>query len=250
MTVKPITSDALPMGHGFFTREGGVSDGLYAGLNCGLGSDDDLSAVLENRLRVATALGAATISSLHQVHSADVIIAENMDPSERPQADALVTAQPGLALGILTADCTPVLFADAQNAVIGAAHAGWKGALNGVLESTIEAMVGLGANRDTIRAVAGPTISQRNYEVGAEFLEQFEAEDPSTLRFFANGVADHKYQFDLPGFVLSRLRAAGVSAEWTGHCTYEDAEKFFSYRRTTHLAEPDYGRQMSAIILG
>jgi len=249
MSVKPVISDALPVRHGFFTRAGGISEGLYAGLNCGLGSEDERSRVIENRARAAQFLGQDDIASLYQIHSANVVIAEDIDPSDRPEADALITAQPGLAIGILTADCTPVLFADPKNNVVGAAHAGWKGALNGVLEATVDAMISLGAQRETISAVAGPTISQRNYEVGQEFLEQFEAADPEALRFFAIGASADKYQFDLPGFVLARLRDAGVSAEWTGHCTYADEDRFFSYRRTTHRKESDYGRQISAIVI-
>ena len=249
MSVKPVTADTLGVRHGFFTRDGGVSSGIYAGLNCGLGSDDDRSLVVENRARVAAHLGADDIASLYQVHSADVVIADDLRRDDKPKADALVTSTPGLAIGILTADCTPVLFSDADAGVIGAAHAGWKGAVSGVLEATIEAMTNLGAKRENISAVAGPTISQQNYEVGQEFLERFEAEDPNSLRFFANGVSPKKYQFDLPGFVLTALGNSGVNASWTGQCTYADEARFFSFRRTTHRGEPDYGRQISAIIL-
>ncbi|MEM9715953.1 MAG: peptidoglycan editing factor PgeF [Pseudomonadota bacterium] len=249
MTVRPVTHDGVKVRHGFFTREGGISTGIYQGLNCGLGSNDDRDQVVENRNRVATALGTSSLTSVYQIHSPDVAIADQIDPSDPPKADALVTATPGLAIGILTADCTPVLFADPKAGVIGAAHAGWKGAIGGVLENTVDAMIGLGATRDDIMATAGPTISQANYEVGQDFMEQFLAEDPDFARFFANGVQPEKYQFDLPGFVLSRLRAAGVTAEWTGHCTYADEDRFFSYRRTTHRGEPDYGRQISAIML-
>ncbi|MEM0978272.1 MAG: peptidoglycan editing factor PgeF [Pseudomonadota bacterium] len=250
MILKPITSDHLGTRHGFFTRQGGVSDGIYRGLNCGVGSSDKQDAVSENRSRVTSHFGAGRLVTVHQVHSSDVVVAENVDLTKRPKADALVTAEPGLALGVLTADCTPVLFSDSTAGVIGAAHAGWKGALAGILENTIAAMVRLGASRDRIAAVAGPTISQANYEVGQEFLETFEAEDPETLRFFAAGRTPEKYQFDLPGFALSRLREAGVDATWTGHCTYGDADQFFSYRRTTHAKEPDYGRQISVVTLG
>ena len=248
MTLSPITSPLLAgLQHGFFTRQGGVSDGLYDSLNCGPGSDDDGGAVAENRARVAAHLGAQTLLSLHQIHSDKVVTVTDADwPSDRPQADAMVTDRPGIALGALAADCAPVLFADPDAGVIGAAHSGWKGALGGVLEATVEAMRALGA-RD-IRAVVGPTISQRAYEVGPEFLERFMDEDPEFSMFFAQG-RDDRYQFDLPGFALSRLRAAGAEAEWCGHCTYSDPARFFSYRRTTHAREPDYGRQVSAIRL-
>ena len=248
MTLSPITSRLLAgLQHGFFTRQGGVSGGLYDSLNCGPGSDDDGGAVAENRARVATHLGARTLLSLHQVHSDRVVTVTDPDwQGERPQADAMVTDRPGIALGALAADCAPVLFADARAGVIGAAHAGWKGALGGVLEATVEAMRALGA-RD-IRAVVGPAISQRAYEVGPEFLDRFMDEDPDFSMFFAQGQGD-RYQFDLPGFALSRLRAAGAEAEWCGRCTYSDPARFFSYRRTTHSGEPDYGRQVSAIRL-
>ena len=237
--------------HGFFTRKGGASSGLYAGLNCGRGSKDQQDVVATNRARVADAMGVAPdrLAGVHQVHSADVVVITDPDrinAADQPDADALVTALPGVALSVLTADCQPVLFADAQAGVIGAAHAGWKGALSGVLEATAEAMRDLGATR--IRAVIGPSISQRAYEVGWDFMENFTAEDPEYQRFFSNG-PNEKPMFDLPAFGLSRLRAAGVEAQWIGHCTYSDPERFFSYRRTTHQGEPDYGRLISAIAL-
>lgn len=237
--------------HGFFTRKGGASSGLYAGLNCGRGSKDQQDVVATNRARVADAMGVAPdrLAGVHQVHSADVVVITDPDrinAADQPDADALVTALPGVALSVLTADCQPVLFADAQAGVIGAAHAGWKGALSGVLEATAEAMRDLGATR--IRAVIGPSISQRAYEVGWDFMENFTAEDPEYQRFFSNG-PNEKPMFDLPAFGLSRLRAAGVEARWIGHCTYSDPERFFSYRRTTHQGEPDYGRLISAIAL-
>ena len=248
MTLSPITSPLLDgITHGFFTREGGASTGIYAGLNCGNGSSDQADVVALNRARVAETMGVANLAGVHQVHSADVIVVE--DVAARPKADALVTATPGVALTILTADCQPVLFADREAGVIGAAHAGWKGALDGVLEATVDAMEGCGADRGRIRTVIGPSISQRAYEVGQEFLERFMDENSDHARFFANGV-DGKYQFDLTGFGLSRLRAAGVAeAEWTGHCTYSDAARFYSYRRSTHLDEADYGRLIAAIRL-
>ena len=186
--------------------------------------------------------------SVHQVHSAKVETVDGPLNSAKPQADAMVSATPGVALGILTADCQPVLFADPDAGVIGAAHAGWRGALDGVLEATIDAMIDLGADRETITAVIGPSISQRAYEVGPEFLETFLAEDPQFARFFVNGEND-KFHFDLPGFGLHKLRSAGVNAEWTRHCTYSDADRFYSYRRATHAREADYGRLISAIRL-
>lgn len=250
MTLDAITSDALAgTPHGFFTRRGGASSGVYAGLNCGAGSQDLAEVVEINRARVAKAMGVAPdhLVGVHQVHSPDVVVVDGPQDT-RPKADALVTATPGLSLSILTADCGPVLFADRKARVVGAAHAGWKGALDGVLEHTIDAMIGLGASRDGITAILGPTISQGNYEVGPEFLERFIALDTDNSRFFANG-QEGKFQFDLPKYCLTRLRAAGVTADWIGDCTYGDAERFYSYRRSTHLNEADYGRLISAIRL-
>jgi YfiH family protein len=250
MTLKPITSDDLPARHGFFTRAGGASSGVYSGLNCGLGSTDQRETVLINRARVADALGvdADRLVSVHQTHSANAVALDG--PQEAPiQADAMVTATPGLALGILTADCQPVLFADAENGVAGAAHAGWKGALDGILEATIDAMETLGADRSRIHAVIGPSISQRAYEVGPEFLDRFMDDAPENARFFANGEGD-RLQFDLIGFGLHRLRQAGIAhASWTGHCTYSDPDRFYSYRRSVHRREADYGRLISVIRL-
>lgn len=245
--LAPITSPLLDgVRHGFFTREGGASTGVYEGLNCGAGSSDQAEVVALNRARVADAMGVAELAGVHQVHSADVVVA---DVNARENADALVTATPGVALTILTADCQPVLFSDPEASVVAAAHAGWKGALDGVLEATLDAMEDLGADRGRISAVIGPSISQRAYEVGQEFLERFMDEDPEHLRFFVNG-AEGKYQFDLTGFGLSRLRAAGVGqAEWTGHCTYADPARFYSYRRATHLGEADYGRLIASIMV-
>ncbi|WP_146585103.1 peptidoglycan editing factor PgeF [Puniceibacterium confluentis] len=250
MTLEIITADSLaPLRHGFFTRRGGASSGVFAGLNCGTGSSDQTEIVAINRTRVAEAMDVATshLVGVHQVHSADVV--EISQPSEdRPRADAMVTRTTGIALGVLTADCQPVLFADAHNGVIGAAHAGWRGALDGVLERTIDAMESLGAERDRIAAVIGPSISQRAYEVGPEFFDTFLSEDPQNARFFANGTGD-RLHFDLPGFGLHRLRLAGVAAEWTRHCTYSDPDRFYSYRRTTHDQQADYGRLISVIRL-
>lgn len=251
MTLEIITSDSLSRyRHGFFTRKGGASSGIFAGLNCGTGSTDQSEIVAINRSRVANALDLPLkhLTTVHQVHSARAITVDAPLTEPRPKADALVSATPGMGLAILTADCQPVLFADPVAGVIGAAHAGWRGARDGVLETTIEAMLELGATRDTIRAVIGPTISQRAYEVGPEFFEDFIAEDPVNTRFFAGGAGD-RMQFDLPAYGLHRLRSAGVEAEWTRHCTYSDPDRFYSYRRTTHAKEADYGRLISVIRL-
>ncbi|MCR9126633.1 MAG: peptidoglycan editing factor PgeF [Rhodobacteraceae bacterium] len=251
MTLEILTSEALaPLRHGFFTRRGGASSGVFSGLNCGTGSSDQSDMVAINRQRVAEAMGAAqgTLCAMRQVHSADVVTLTG-PPDAKPRADAMVTRQPGLVLTVLTADCQPVLFSDPAARVIGAAHAGWRGALDGVLEATVDAMVALGANRANIRAVIGPSISQRAYEVGPEFLDRFLDADHGFARFFAQGAGD-RMLFDLPGFGLDRLRAAGVgAAEWTRHCTYSDAERFFSYRRSVHAREADYGRLIAAITL-
>lgn len=251
MTLEIITSPLLrPLAHGFFTRKGGASSGVFAGLNCGTGSSDLAGAVTINRERVATALGVTpeTLVGVTQVHSADVVTVTG-PLAESPRADAMVTAVPGLALAVLTADCQPVLFADREAGVIGAAHAGWRGTVDGVLENTLDAMAALGARRAHTVAVIGPAISQRAYEVGPEFLDTVLAEDPEADRFFINGEGD-RYLFDLPGYGLSRLRGAGIGeAEWTGHCTCSDAARFYSYRRSVHLREADYGRLISAIRL-
>jgi len=251
MTLEILTADSLaPLRHGFFTRRGGASSGVFSGLNCGPGSSDQSEIVQINRTRVAEAMGIASdhLITVHQVHSPDVVtVTGPLDT--RPRADAMVTDVPGVALAVLTADCQPVLFADVANGVIGAAHAGWRGALDGVLEATVAAMVDLGAERRRIKAVIGPSISQAAYEVGPEFIEEFLADDPDNARFFANGESG-RYQFDLPGFGLHRLRQSGIGqAEWTRHCTYDDPERFYSYRRTTHAGEADYGRLISVIRL-
>jgi YfiH family protein len=249
--LDPITSPLLDgVTHGFFTRVGGASTGIFAGLNCGGGSSDQAEVVAMNRARVAAAMGVTddALVGVHQVHSADVASVDGPTHA-RPKADAVVTATPGVALGVLTADCQPVLFADRAAGVIGAAHAGWRGAFDGVLEATVDAMEHLGANRAQIRAAIGPSISQRAYEVGQEFFEHFVDAERDNARFFINGV-EGKYLFDLTGFGLARLRAAGVhAAGWTGHCTYSDPALFYSYRRATHRAEADYGRLISAIRL-
>lgn len=250
-TLELLTHDALlPLAHGFFTRKGGASSGIFQGLNCGQGSSDQSEAVAVNRARVADRMGLspAALVGVHQVHSADVVIVT--EPFDKPpRADGLVTDRPGLALTVLTADCQPVLLADPEAGVIGAAHAGWRGALAGVLGNTVRAMETLGARPERIRAVIGPTISQRAYEVGQEFMDSFLAEDPAFDRFFVGRSGD-RLHFDLPGFGLHQLRAAGVGrAVWTGHCTYSDPDRFFSYRRSVHMREADYGRLISAIRL-
>jgi hypothetical protein len=249
-TLEILTHPALTARHGFFTRKGGASSGIFAGLNCGTGSSDQAEIVAINRARVAEAMGVAptALLTVHQVHSARAIPV-SAPLADRPEADAMVTATPGLALAVLTADCQPVLFHDPTAGVIGAAHAGWRGAMDGVLEATLAAMEGLGASRARIRAVIGPTISQAAYAVGPEFLDRFRAEDPDNTRFFATGPGD-RFLFDLPAYGLSRLRAAGIGhAEWTGHCTYRDSARFYSFRRTTHAGEADYGRLISTIRL-
>ncbi|THD76430.1 peptidoglycan editing factor PgeF [Thalassobius vesicularis] len=251
MTLEFLTSDLLrDTQHGFFTRKGGASSGIFSGLNCGFGSSDQREIVSINRTRVAGAMDVPpeALVTIHQTHSPDVVVVTQPGPQSGP-ADAMVSATPGIALGILTADCQPVLFADDSAGVIGAAHAGWRGALDGVLESTLDAMESLGATRANISAVIGPTISQRAYEVGPEFLAAFLAEAPDNARFFAKGQGD-RMMFDLPSYGLHRLRTAGIGqAEWIGHCTYHDPDRFFSYRRTTHAGEADYGRLISVIRL-
>ena len=251
MTLEIITAETLsPLRHGFFTRKGGASSGVFSGLNCGPGSSDQREIVAINRARVAQAMEVPNeaLVTVSQVHSSKVVTVTGPVSDPRPEADGLVTREPGIALAVLTADCQPVLFADSEAGVIGAAHAGWRGAQAGVLEETIDAMIALGASRDGIRAVIGPTISQRAYEVGPEFLEEFMAEDPGNGRFFAGGQGN-RAQFDLPAYGLHRLRSAGVAAEWTRHCTYSDPDRFYSFRRATHLREADYGRLISAIRL-
>lgn len=252
MTLQVLTSDALSaVRHGFFTRKGGASSGVFTGLNCGPGSSDQADAVRTNRARVATHMGAAygDLITVYQTHSAIVLPVSGPFEDATPEADGIVTATPGIVLGILTADCQPVLFADAKAGVVGAAHAGWKGAQGGVLEATLSAMEALGANRANTTAVIGPSISQKAYEVGPEFLDRFLEEDLDNSRFFGAG-SEGRMQFDLISYGLHRLRAAGVGhAESTGHCTYADADRFYSYRRATHRGEADYGRLISTIRL-
>lgn len=251
MTLDIITTDTLaPIRHGFFGRAGGASSGVYAGLNCGYGSTDQHEAVALNRSRVAMAMGVEddALIGVHQIHSADVVTVTAAS-AERPKGDAMVTNQPGIALSVLTADCQPILLADQIAGVIAAVHAGWKGALAGVIEETVAAMEALGADAPHITAAIGPSISQRAYEVGPEFLDTFMDADPDAPRFFANGEGD-RYLFDLPAYGLHRLRNAGVGqASWTRHCTYSDPDRFFSYRRSVHNKEADYGRLIAAIRL-
>jgi YfiH family protein len=238
--------------HGFFTRAGGVSVGIYASLNCGLGSADERGRVAQNRARVAAALGqpADRLVTPYQVHGTVALaVSAPWDAGARPEADALVTATPGLAIAVGTADCAPVLFADPVARVIGAAHAGWRGALAGVLEATVAAMEALGARRDRIDAVLGPTISGENYEVGPELVARFCEAEADNARFFATGGRPGHARFDLPAFILARLAQAGVAAADLEMCTYAEADRLFSYRRATHAGEGDYGRQLSAIVL-
>jgi YfiH family protein len=239
--------------HAFFTRAGGVSRGVYASLNAGVGSNDDPGHVAENRARMAATIGVATERFLtcYQVHSPGVVVAAEPWPAEaRPHADAIVTMVAGLAIGVSTADCGPVLFADAQARVIGAAHAGWRGALSGVTDQTITAMERLGASRARIVAALGPMIRQKNYETGADLRDRFIAADPATARFFRPSAREGHFMFDLAGYVAARLAAAGVGTiEDVDACTYADEEQFFSYRRMTHRGEADYGRHVNMIVL-
>lgn len=239
--------------HGFGTREGGVSKGIYTSLNCGAGSNDCPEDVAENRARLAASIGAhpSQLITPYQVHSPDAVIAEGVwSKADAPKADAIVTRTPGLAIAVSTADCVPVLFADSQAGIIGAAHAGWRGAIGGVLESTLDAMEKIGAERGRITASIGPAISQAAYEVGLEFEDIFLEEDTANAEFFVRKVPDAKPHFDLTGYVCARLTRAGAGKiSNLNLCTYADSERFFSYRRTCHKSEPDYGRQISAIVI-
>lgn len=250
---SPLLDQARHQGirHGFFTRKGGVSEGIYRGLNTGVGSADDQQRVAENRRRVAVWMGVEpqALLSVHQIHSPDVVVASGPFGAERPKADAIVTAVPGLAICASAADCGPVLFVDAEARVIGAAHAGWKGAFTGVLENTIAAMESLGASRSRITAVLGPSISPANYEVGPEFVDRFLAADPDNARWFTPSASAGHAMFDLNGYTVDRLVKAGVAAECLDRCTYAEEDLFYSYRRATHRKEPDYGRLISAIAI-
>lgn len=259
MTVEPIRSGALQtddVAHGFFTRRGGVSVGLFDSLNCGLGSSDDTDAVVENRRRVTSSLGVSHLVTCHQIHSADVVTVggpqgrDPWQPAQAPKADAMATNMPGIALGVLTADCAPILLVEPNAKVIAVAHAGWRGALYGVGEAIIEAMENLGAARPDIRATVGPCIAKESYEVGPEFPEPFVDRDSGAKSFFAEGERQSHWQFDLPGYVVARLQAFGVDrANALAHDTYAQDSEFFSYRRSCHKNEPDYGRCISAIAL-
>jgi YfiH family protein len=253
MMVK-AESLALPgIRHAFFTRQGGVSGGCYESLNGGVGSRDRAADVAENRARMAAALGVAPpcLLTAYQIHSPDVVVADTpWTPEARPRADAIVTRTPGLAIGVSTADCGPVLLADPQARIIGAAHAGWRGALSGVIEATIGAMTQLGAMPSRIEAALGPMIRQRSYEVGSDLIDRFAAEDAASRPFFIAGTRAGHSLFDLAGYVAMRLARAGVGhIEDVGLCTYADPELFYSYRRATHRAEQDYGRHINAIAL-
>ncbi|HWQ86522.1 peptidoglycan editing factor PgeF [Brevundimonas sp.] len=255
MTLTPLTHpllDKAGVRHGFFTRRGGVSAGIHDSLNTGLGSTDAAAAVAENRRRVAAHMGGAPddFAACYQIHSSLARVAETGWKGDRPEGDATVTAAPGVICAVLTADCAPVLLADPEAGIVGAAHAGWKGALDGIVHSTVAAMQALGAEPRRIVAVIGPCIAQASYEVGADFEDRFEHHDPGSGRFFVPGETPDKRLFDLPGFVLWRLEQAGVGeAAWTGHDTRVDETQFFSNRRAHLNGEPDFGRLMSAISL-
>jgi YfiH family protein len=254
MTLESLLLSSVPgIRHAFFNREGGVSSGIYAGLNGGLGSQDAPDKVQENRRRMAAALEVAPdkLLTLYQIHSPDVVVAtEPWQASVRPKGDAMVTKVPGIALGVTAADCGPVLMVDPKARVIGAAHAGWKGALAGVLESTLDAMERQGASRGDVIVGLGPMLRQRNYEVGMEFVTRFEEADPDNARFFSSASRHGHAMFDLPGYIHGRLHAAGVlMVDDIDLCTYADEDSFFSYRRSTHRKEADYGRHIHAIVL-
>ena len=256
MPLAPITHPLLEragLRHGFFTREGGVSTGLYGGLNTGVGSKDDPAAVAENRRRIAEHMGGNPddLAACYQIHSAVARVAEAGWKGERPEGDATLTATPGVICAVLTADCAPILLADPEAGVVGAAHAGWKGALDGIVQSTVTAMQTLGAEPHRMVAVVGPCIARDSYEVGADFQDRFDRQAPGSPRFFTPGAAVDKRLFDLPAFVLWRLEQAGVGdAAWTGDDTRTDAARFYSNRRAYLNGEADFGRLMSAISLG
>lgn len=254
--MKPLQSKALindSVMHGFFGRQGGVSDGIYASLNCGYGSGDDSVSVCENRTRVATWLGTdeKQLITLYQIHSADALhVTAPWPRTAPPKADAMATTLRGVALGVLAADCAPILLADHHTGVIGCAHSGWKGALGGVAMSVVQLMESLGAKRSRIHAAVGPCISQASYEVGPEFEARFAEEDAGNKRYFVPSMRAGHWQFDLPGYVAARLRDIGIGGvEALNVCTYEHNDAYFSYRRTTHRGETDYGRNVSAIML-
>ena len=253
----PLSAPALDplrqagISHGYFTRVGGVSDGIYQGLNVGLGSNDDQARVRENRHRVAASMGVAPdlLATIYQIHSPDAVTVTGPFGHDRPKADAMVTDQPGIAIGVLSADCGPVLFADPEARVIGAAHAGWKGAFGGVLENTVAAMQRLGAKPERIIAVLGPSIGRDNYEVGPEFIDRFNADDARNERYFTPSAKPGHAMFDLNRYTVDRLARTGAQASMLDRCTYADEDLFYAYRRDTHRKEADYGRQISAIVL-
>ena len=249
----PTLSDLPGIEHGFFTRNGGTSSDAYHSLNCGYGSDDEREQVRQNRALVAQSLSVkqGNLITAYQVHSADALAIKGpFSTPEAPKVDALVTTTPGVATAILTADCGPILFADPKARVVAAAHAGWRGAFDGVIESTLAIMEEQGANRRDVSAILGPTISKDNYEVDEAFMQRFAARDKGTLHFFSDGNREGHVQFDLPAFILQRLEESGVGAAINlNRCTYGEEDQFFSYRRATHRKEPDYGRQISAIAL-
>lgn len=252
--LKPITCDALKLdsiNHAFFTRQGGVSKGIYEGLNVGLGSDDNQEAVITNRALAATHLNVSAnyLATPYQIHSAKAVIVNDPMTGEKPKADAVVTNKKGIMVGVLTADCGPVLFADEKAGIVAAAHAGWKGATSGILENTIKTMCSLGATPKNIIAILGPTISQEIYEVGPEFAENLISLDKGNDAYLINSKQKAHFMFDLPQYIVDRLGKQDVQANWSGHCTYSNEDALFSYRRTTHRKEPDYGRQLSAICL-
>ena len=253
MLQAPSLSRLARIRHAFFTRGGGVSDGVYASLNGGIGSNDAPDKVAQNRARMAATLGVAPDRFLtpYQIHSPDVVVADgSWTQATRPRADAVATREPKLAIGVSTADCGPLLFADADAGVVGAAHAGWRGAFTGVIEATLAAMEKLGASRDRVVVALGPTIRQPNYEVGPEFLERFRAADMDNERFFAPSPREGHAMFDLTGYIADRVNRAGVAQfEDLGHCTYADPAQFYSYRRMSQRGEPDYGRHINAIAL-
>ena len=252
MIEDPFLMSNPELRHGFFTRRGGWSSGIYRSLNCGFGSNDERKSVERNRAHVTTALGMepAALAVPHQVHSPRAVVLTSV-PEAPPRADALVTASRDIVVGVLTADCAPVLMADPDVPVVAAAHAGWRGALDGVLDATLTAMEEAGARRQRIAAAIGPTIQQEAYEVGAEFRDRFVDADAKNGRFFASGRQPDRFQFDLPAYCAARLRQLGLlTVSVSASCTYRDEADFFSYRRSVHRREPDYGRQIAAITLG
>jgi hypothetical protein len=256
MSPTPLQSPRLAglpgVRHGFFSRQGGVSSGLYAGLNVGVGSNDNPADVTENRRRAAAWFGepAAPLVTAYQIHSATALTTDGAWPGALPQGDAIVTARAGLICGALSADCAPVLIADAEAGVVASVHAGWRGALDGVVASAVIAMQALGAEPSRMAAAVGPCIGPASYEVGLEFLDAFTGKSAENARFFREGASPEKRMFDLPAFVLEQLRLAGVTdAAWTGHDTCADEARFFSNRRAVLRGEADYGRLLSAIML-